>query len=119
MDVLRLPFSYAHCSCVYCSVLQEARLRDIMDDLHLSFKQRVKASRGARLTGRDEELFSGKRGPASYLPFILLPVLVLWERLRRVGSRAGASCRAQLSAATLPCPACLQGGRGRGGRRWG
>ena len=45
---------------VYCLVLQEARLRDIMDDLHLSFKQRVRASRGERLTGRDEELFSGR-----------------------------------------------------------
>ena len=31
-----------------------------MDDLHLSFKERVRASRGDRLTGRDEELFSGK-----------------------------------------------------------
>jgi hypothetical protein len=52
---------------LYCSVLQEVRLRDIMDDLHLSFKQRVKASRGERLIGRDDELFSGKRVQSSHL----------------------------------------------------
>lgn len=40
-------------------VLQEARLRDLMEDLHDSFKQRVRESRGERLTGDDAELFSG------------------------------------------------------------
>lgn len=40
---------------------QEARLRDIMDDLHQAFKERVRGSRGERLAaGRDDELFSGR-----------------------------------------------------------
>lgn len=39
----------------------EARLRDIMDDLHDSFKDRVRGSRGDRLAeGKDSELFSGR-----------------------------------------------------------
>lgn len=42
-------------------VPQEARLRDIMDDLHQAFKERVRGSRGERLAaGRDDELFSGE-----------------------------------------------------------
>lgn len=41
---------------------QEARLRDLMGDLHECFKERVRVSRGDRLAvGRDEELFSGGR----------------------------------------------------------
>lgn len=47
----------------HCSVApmpQEARLRDLMDDLHASFKDRVREARGNRLAaGRDDELFSG------------------------------------------------------------
>ena len=39
--------------------MQEARLRELMADLHESFKERVRESRGGRLTGSDEELFSG------------------------------------------------------------
>lgn len=40
--------------------MQEARLRDIMDDLHDAFKDRVRSSRGERLAaGKDGELFSG------------------------------------------------------------
>lgn len=40
--------------------MQEARLRDLMADLHDSFKDRVRSSRGPRLAaGRDDELFSG------------------------------------------------------------
>ncbi|KAL4422240.1 hypothetical protein ABPG77_009715 [Micractinium sp. CCAP 211/92] len=40
---------------------QEARLRDIMDDLHDAFKDRVRSSRGKRLAaGKDGELFSGR-----------------------------------------------------------
>lgn len=40
---------------------QEARLRDLMGDLHSSFQQVVKAARGDRLAGADEkELFSGR-----------------------------------------------------------
>ena len=39
---------------------QEARLKDLMDDLHASFKDRVREARGDRLAaGRDDELFSG------------------------------------------------------------
>ena len=44
-----------------CAVAQEARLRDIMEDLHDSFKARVRESRGVRLAAdRDAELFSGR-----------------------------------------------------------
>ncbi|KAL4443453.1 hypothetical protein ABPG75_011190 [Micractinium tetrahymenae] len=40
---------------------QEARLRDLMDDLHDSFKERVRSSRGERLAaGKDDQLFSGR-----------------------------------------------------------
>ncbi|KAI7843357.1 hypothetical protein COHA_003053 [Chlorella ohadii] len=40
---------------------QEARLKDLMDDLHASFKDRVREARGDRLAaGRDDELFSGR-----------------------------------------------------------
>jgi len=39
---------------------QEDRLKDIMTDLHESFKDTVKASRGMRLTGSEEEVFSGR-----------------------------------------------------------
>ncbi|GAB4822608.1 hypothetical protein N2152v2_009654 [Parachlorella kessleri] len=39
---------------------QEARLRDLMEDLHDSFKGRVRASRGDRLQGSEQELFSGR-----------------------------------------------------------
>eukprot|EP00887_Chlorella_sp_A99_P006118 scaffold22.g6118.t1 len=39
---------------------QEARLRSLMGDLHETFKQRVKDSRGARLSGPEVELFSGR-----------------------------------------------------------
>ena len=39
---------------------QEARLRELMADLHESFKERVRGSRGERLAaGQDGELFSG------------------------------------------------------------
>lgn len=42
--------------------VQEARLRDLMEDLHASFRDRVRGARGERLAaGRDEELFSGAR----------------------------------------------------------
>ena len=40
--------------------MQEARLRDLMDDLHASYKDREREARGERLAaGRDDELFSG------------------------------------------------------------
>ncbi|KAI3428038.1 hypothetical protein D9Q98_006424 [Chlorella vulgaris] len=40
---------------------QEARLRDLMEDLHEAFKERVRGSRGERLAaGKDDELFSGR-----------------------------------------------------------
>jgi hypothetical protein len=40
---------------------QEARLRDLMGDLHSSFQQVVREARGERLAGADErELFSGR-----------------------------------------------------------
>lgn len=39
---------------------QEERLKDIMYDLHDSFIEVVKRSRGDRLNGADEELFSGR-----------------------------------------------------------
>lgn len=39
---------------------QEARLRDLLEDLHVCFKDRVREARGDRLAaGRDDELFSG------------------------------------------------------------
>ena len=40
---------------------QEERLLDLLGDLHKSFGERVRASRGARLArGQDTELFSGR-----------------------------------------------------------
>lgn len=39
---------------------QEGRIVDLMTDLHEAFKDRVRASRGDRLIGPEDELFSGR-----------------------------------------------------------